>query len=176
MGGGLELAAGRRVAARRDCPGADAQRRGSVRLLLGAQHHRPQTGGGIIAVAEGAVAGGRRGIQRLLLPQTSPTLPGFDIAGRCYPAEFAAGDHFDYFCLPDGWVVVAIADVSGHADIRAEIVTASFHARFRTLAGMTSDMPQIMQTLNAQAVCRNIPANSSSRGKWPPRSTSDRGR
>ena len=41
-------------------------------------------------------------IQSYLLPKRSPVLPGFDIAGRCYPAEFAAGDHFDFLFLKSG--------------------------------------------------------------------------
>ena len=88
-------------------------------------------------------------IQRQLLPQQSPDLPGFDIAGRCYPAEFAAGDHFDYLWLPDGSLVVALADVSGHG-VGPAIITASLHARFHSLAELSSDLPHMVKTLNAR--------------------------
>jgi PAS domain S-box-containing protein len=87
--------------------------------------------------------------QRLLLPQLPPTLPGFDIAGRCYPAEFAAGDHFEYGLLPDGSLLVSVVDVSGHG-VGPAIVTASFHAWFQSLAEVTSDVAHIMQTLNSR--------------------------
>ena len=38
-------------------------------------------------------------MQSHLLPKVSPEIAGFDIAGKCYPAEFAAGDHFDFLFL-----------------------------------------------------------------------------
>ena len=88
-------------------------------------------------------------IQRQLLPQQSPVVPGLDIAGRCYAAEFAAGDHFDYLWLPDGSLVVALADVSGHG-VGPAMVTASLHARFHSLAELSSDLLQIVTTLNAR--------------------------
>src|SRR5208283_1071036 len=40
-------------------------------------------------------------IQQHLLPDHPPVLPGFDIAGALYPAEFAAGDHFDFLPMRD---------------------------------------------------------------------------
>lgn len=88
-------------------------------------------------------------IQRQLLPQAAPTLPGFDIAGRCYPADFAAGDHFDYLWLPDGSLLLTLADVSGHG-VGPAMITASFHARFHSLAEISSDLAHIMRTLNAR--------------------------
>jgi PAS domain S-box-containing protein len=88
-------------------------------------------------------------IQKQLLPQAAPELPGFDIAGRCYAAEFAAGDHFDYLWLPDGTLVLVLADVSGHG-VGPAIITASFHARFNSLAEISSDLPQMARTLNSR--------------------------
>ena len=88
-------------------------------------------------------------IQKQLLPQAAPELPGFDIAGRCYAAEFAAGDHFDYLWLPDGSLVLTLADVSGHG-VGPAIITASFHARFHSLAEISSDLPQMAKTLNSR--------------------------
>jgi PAS domain S-box-containing protein len=88
-------------------------------------------------------------IQKQLLPQVAPELPGFDIAGRCYAAEFAAGDHFDYLWLPDGTLVLVLADVSGHG-VGPAIITASFHARFNSLAEITSDLPEMARTLNSR--------------------------
>jgi PAS domain S-box-containing protein len=88
-------------------------------------------------------------IQKQLLPQAAPKLPGFDIAGRCYPADFAAGDHFDFLWLPDGSLVLTLADVSGHG-VGPAMITASFHARFHSLAEISSDLVQIMRILNAR--------------------------
>lgn len=41
-------------------------------------------------------------IQRRLLPQGPPELPGFDIAGALYPAEYTAGDYYDFLPMADG--------------------------------------------------------------------------
>jgi len=60
-------------------------------------------------------------IQQHLLPRCAPELPGFDIAGAVYPAEFAAGDHYDFLAMPDHHLGIVVADVAGHTpaqDIR----------------------------------------------------------
>ena len=53
-------------------------------------------------------------VQEQLLPEAPPALPGFDIGGGSYPAEFTAGDFFDYLAMPNGIVGFVIGDVSGH--------------------------------------------------------------
>ncbi|HNW59501.1 MAG TPA: PP2C family protein-serine/threonine phosphatase [bacterium] len=53
-------------------------------------------------------------IQKSLLPQKSPKIDGYDIAGFSQPAELVGGDLFDYFELKDGTLGVSIGDVSGH--------------------------------------------------------------
>jgi len=87
-------------------------------------------------------------IQAHLLPQETPQISGFDIAGRCYPAEFAAGDHFDYLRLPDDSLLVVMGDVSGHG-LGPAIVAADFCARLRTLSNRLSDLAEIAVTMNA---------------------------
>ncbi|MCU0979072.1 MAG: PAS domain S-box protein [Pirellulaceae bacterium] len=73
------------------------------------------------------------GIQAYLLPHESPQVEGFDIAGRCYSAKAAAGDHFDFLWRPDGSLLVVLGDVSGHG-LGPSIVAADFCARLRTLS------------------------------------------
>lgn len=73
--------------------------------------------------AQQAVA--RRGVnalQRVLLPDTVPVLPAFDVAARYLPAsddEAAGGDWFDAVPREDGSVVVVVGDVVGHGDTAA---------------------------------------------------------
>jgi serine phosphatase RsbU (regulator of sigma subunit)/anti-sigma regulatory factor (Ser/Thr protein kinase) len=52
-------------------------------------------------------------IQLSLMPQEINNLPGLDICGRCQPALQAGGDYFDVLQLPDGAVLLLIADVMG---------------------------------------------------------------
>lgn len=52
-------------------------------------------------------------IQRMLLPQHSPDVPGFTISGLSRPAHRVGGDCYDFIPLTNGRVGVVIADVSG---------------------------------------------------------------
>ena len=88
-------------------------------------------------------------IQACLLPHSPPEIPGFEVAGRCFPAELAAGDHFDFHLSSDGSHVLVLGDVSGHG-VGPAILTACFHARFLALAESTSDLLKIAGVLNSR--------------------------
>lgn len=87
-------------------------------------------------------------IQSRLLPQESPGIPGFDIAGHCYPAEAAAGDHFDFLVWPDGSLRLVVGDVSGH-NLGSAILAADFCARVRTLSEIRYGLVQMAENMNA---------------------------
>jgi len=53
-------------------------------------------------------------IQRTLLPDKNPDIPGFEIATSYIPSDDTGGDYYDYYHYPDGRLGVLIADVSGH--------------------------------------------------------------
>ncbi|MFH1676990.1 MAG: PP2C family protein-serine/threonine phosphatase, partial [bacterium] len=52
-------------------------------------------------------------IQKEVLPDKHPDLPGWDICGRSLPAKEVGGDLFDYFAIKGGKQGVTIADVCG---------------------------------------------------------------
>ncbi len=54
-----------------------------------------------------------RRIQLASLPQTTPAVPGMDIAGRSVPALEVGGDFFDYLPGKNGSLTVIVGDVSG---------------------------------------------------------------
>lgn len=54
-----------------------------------------------------------RTIQKSLLPDKNPRIPGYQIAGICLPAKEVGGDYYDFIPLPDGKLGIVIADVSG---------------------------------------------------------------
>jgi PAS domain S-box-containing protein len=87
-------------------------------------------------------------IQRHLLPQAPPVLAGYDIDGRCYAADFAAGDHFDYFHLRDGSFLVVISDVCGHG-VGPAILMASMHAHLCSFADSHTDVSEILAKVNS---------------------------
>jgi hypothetical protein len=64
-------------------------------------------------------------LQRSLLPQAIPPVPGLDIAYRYQPASQAAqvgGDWFDVIPLDDGQVALVVGDVTGHSIHAAAIM------------------------------------------------------
>jgi sigma-B regulation protein RsbU (phosphoserine phosphatase) len=55
-----------------------------------------------------------REIQRGLLPRSTPSIPGFSMAGWNLAADQTGGDYFDWLALEDRRVVFTLADVAGH--------------------------------------------------------------
>jgi serine phosphatase RsbU (regulator of sigma subunit) len=53
-------------------------------------------------------------IQRSLLPQEIPQLPGYEIAARSQPTEIVGGDLYDIFDFGDDIFGVCVGDASGH--------------------------------------------------------------
>ncbi len=72
-------------------------------------------------------------LQKSVLPQAPPRLPGWDLAGRTLPARETGGDFFDYLDLPGGGLGLVLADVSGKG-LPAALFMLSTRAYLRTLA------------------------------------------
>lgn len=72
-------------------------------------------------------------IQRILLPEKSPEMPGFEIAGRNVPAKLVSGDYFDFIPIGSTHLGVAIADVCGKG-IPAALITAMCRSVLRSNA------------------------------------------
>jgi PAS domain S-box-containing protein len=87
-------------------------------------------------------------IQEFILPHRAPQVPGFDIAGKVLPAEFAGGDYFDFLRLPDGAMGIVVGDVSGH-DVSAALIMASASAHLRSFAEDHHDVEEILFHTNA---------------------------
>ncbi len=87
-------------------------------------------------------------IQEGLLPHAAPALWGFDIAGALVPAEYAAGDYFDYLPMPDGSLGVVIGDVAGHGFAPA-LIMASTHVLLRSLTETRTDVGEILTRANS---------------------------
>jgi sigma-B regulation protein RsbU (phosphoserine phosphatase) len=62
-------------------------------------------------------------IQRSLLPQRLPQVPGLDIAASYKTAARAGGDYYDFFDLGDGRWGLLVADVSGHGTPAAVVMS-----------------------------------------------------
>jgi serine phosphatase RsbU (regulator of sigma subunit) len=91
-----------------------------------------------------------RAIQQSLLPTTSPELEGFEIAGWNQPADETGGDFYDWQMLPDGKLVVALADVTGHGigpALLASVCRAYARASFTHENGLMAAMEELNDAL-----------------------------
>lgn len=88
-----------------------------------------------------------RDIQQGLMPAGSPAIPGFDIAGMARPAQQTGGDYYDWQEMPDGRLVVALADVTGHG-IGPALVMAVCRAYARASAPATPDPSTLLEQVN----------------------------
>lgn len=90
-------------------------------------------------------------IQQHLLPKCMPSLPGYDIAGASWPAEYAAGDCFDFVAMRDGYLACAIADVSGH-NFGSALLMSYTEAHLRALCGIHTSVVEILDLLNSSLI------------------------
>lgn len=88
-------------------------------------------------------------IQRILLPDQDPSLPGFTVAGQNIPARILSGDFYDYIELGDGRLGVVIADVSGKGTAAA-LISAMCRAVMRTVAPRESSPAAVLARVNRQ--------------------------
>lgn len=82
-----------------------------------------------------------RQIQRSLLPQKMPSIPGYSIAVRSQTCYEVGGDYVDIIELPEGGLILAVADVAGKG-LASAIMATSFRAAFRAMAitGVSLDL------------------------------------
>lgn len=92
-------------------------------------------------------------IQRALLPDTAPDIPGYDLAGACRAAEDVAGDFYDWVVTPDGRLDLTVADVMGKG-MAAAMVMAILHTALRSAE--TSRGPADRARLAAAAMGRGV--------------------
>ncbi|NWG05904.1 MAG: SpoIIE family protein phosphatase [Chloroflexi bacterium] len=86
-------------------------------------------------------------VQRALLPQRAPAIPGVEIAAFSRPAEIIGGDYFDFIQFRDGAHGLVIADVSGHG-VSAGMLMSSLQTAIRTMAPDTDSPAEILERIN----------------------------
>jgi len=94
-------------------------------------------------------------IQRRMIPENAPVLPGLDIAATYIPCFDVGGDFYDFIKLDGNKIGIAIADVIGKG-IPAAIMTSSFRGALRAYSesGVWPDaLFEIVRRLNKMA-CR----------------------
>ncbi|WP_253194662.1 SpoIIE family protein phosphatase [Streptomyces sp. MP131-18] len=89
-------------------------------------------------------------LQRSLLPQSLPTLPGIDVSHRYVPSRSGAeigGDWFDVIPLAGGRIAFVIGDVTGHG-LRAAATMGQLRTAVRTLAWLDLTPSELLHHLN----------------------------
>jgi hypothetical protein len=88
-----------------------------------------------------------REVQRVLIPEAIPDIPGYAIASVYYPAHEVGGDFFQIIPLQDGVTLIVLGDVSGKG-LKAAMNVALIVGTVRTLAEFESDPASILAGLN----------------------------
>lgn len=88
-----------------------------------------------------------RDIQTGLLP-ASQRFGDLEVAIGFIPCRFVGGDYVDMLALPDGRVLVAIADVAGKG-LPAALISSSIHTMVHAVAKTGGSLTDVMNQLNA---------------------------
>lgn len=88
-----------------------------------------------------------RDIQQRLLPQSSPVMPGLDVAGISIPSREVGGDLFYFLPVPGGRLGLTIGDVSGKS-VPAALLMSNVLAALKTEARLVEDEHEILTHLN----------------------------
>jgi sigma-B regulation protein RsbU (phosphoserine phosphatase) len=88
-----------------------------------------------------------RGIQRSLLPETTPVIPGFDLAVLNEPCYEVGGDYYDFLSLGPNTLLVVIADVEGKG-ISSAMVMSNLQATLRALVLHLHALNDIAESVN----------------------------
>jgi phosphoserine phosphatase RsbU/P len=88
-------------------------------------------------------------IQRSLLPKTIPPIPTLNVATFYQTSQWAGGDYYDFFPLPDGNWGILIADVSGHGT-PAAVLMAVTHSLAHGFPGPHDPPSALLNKVNQQ--------------------------
>jgi phosphoserine phosphatase RsbU/P len=94
-------------------------------------------------------------IQMLLMPGTSPNIPGLEINLRFQPARQLGGDLYDFLNYGKERHVLAVGDVSGKG-APAALYGALAGGILRSLAPQRLPMPEMLRRLNATLLERRV--------------------
>ena len=88
-----------------------------------------------------------RGIQRSLLPESTPSVEGFDVALLNEPCYAVGGDYYDFLTLGPRTLLVVIADVEGKG-VSSALVMSNLQATLRALVLHLHSLNEIAEALN----------------------------
>ena len=86
-------------------------------------------------------------LQRGGLPSISPLLDGWETAGWAAQAHAVGGDFFDWFCLPEGIMAVALGDAMDQG-VEAALSANAVKTAFRAHAQYQRDIARLLAQVN----------------------------
>ena len=89
-------------------------------------------------------------VQQSLLPQSDPSLPGFDIAGASIYCDETGGDYYDFIETNRGGqagLAIVVGDVSGHG-VSSALLMATARALIMLRASMPGEAAGIINDVN----------------------------
>jgi len=86
-------------------------------------------------------------VQRHLIPQKAPKLPGFDLSGQYVPCYDVGGDFYDFIPMADGTLVITIGDVMGKG-VPASLTMAALRSSLRAYAEQIHTIDEIARRAN----------------------------
>lgn len=86
-------------------------------------------------------------VQRLLLPDHCPELPGYGFAALCRSAHRVGGDYYDFVRMADNRWAIVIADVSGKG-VPGALAMAMVRSTLLAEAGRCTSGEELLNTLN----------------------------
>jgi phosphoserine phosphatase RsbU/P len=96
-----------------------------------------------------------RRIQRALLPDTDPVIPGYAVDGVCLELSAVGGDWYDYVRLDTEIWGLVLGDVCGKGTAAALLMAAT-RALLRRAAATTRSPAEVLARVN-EAMLRDIP-------------------
>jgi len=88
-----------------------------------------------------------RAIQRSLLPQAVPRVEGYGLSYRSTTCYEVGGDYVDVMPLPDGRLMMVLADVAGKG-LASALISVTFRSSFRAIAGAGLPLDEMAARLN----------------------------
>jgi sigma-B regulation protein RsbU (phosphoserine phosphatase) len=95
-----------------------------------------------------------RTVQRVLIPEEIPSIPGFVLHSTYKPAGQVGGDFFQFLPVKGGGVLVVIGDVSGKG-MPAAMTVSLLVGTVRTLAHYTQSPAEILTAMNHRMMARS---------------------
>jgi len=103
-----------------------------------------------------------REIQRWLVPESPPQVPGAEMAFFSRPANTVGGDYYDAFLRASPGsapgakrLLLVVADVAGKS-VPAALLMATFQASLRTLAAANTSLVELVEGMNRYACAHSL--------------------